>query len=92
MSGSPGSHCTKTGAVMKAFFKVSNEVWQESENDHGVPFRVNRVNGTVRRVVVNKPVVEIGKTQERLHVLDFPQFGPILDDFDLVIEIGRAHV
>ena len=34
---------------------------------------------------MNKPAVEIGKTQERLNVLDFPQFGPVLDDFDLVI-------
>ena len=48
MSGSLGSHCAKTGVVMKAFFKVSNEVQQESENDHRVPFQVNLVNGTVR--------------------------------------------
>ena len=48
MSGSLGSHYTKTGAVMKAFFKVSNKVWQELENDHSVPFWVNLVNGTVR--------------------------------------------
>ena len=34
---------------------------------------------------MNKLAVEIGKTQERLHVLDFPWLGPILDDFDLVI-------
>ena len=34
MSGSPGSHYAKTGAVMKAFFKVSNEVRQESEKVH----------------------------------------------------------
>ena len=48
MSGSLGSHCAKTRAVMKAFFKVSNKVWQESENDYRVPFQVNLVNGTVR--------------------------------------------
>ena len=30
-------------------------------------------------------ITEIGETQERLHVLDFPQFGPILDDFDLIV-------
>ena len=34
---------------------------------------------------MNKLAVEIGETQERLNVLDFPQFGPILDDFDLII-------
>ena len=34
---------------------------------------------------MNKPAVEVGESQERLNVLDFPRFGPILDDFDLVI-------
>ena len=34
---------------------------------------------------MNQPAVEIGKTQERLHVLDFPWFRPILDDFDLIV-------
>ena len=32
---------------------------------------------------MNKLAVEIGETQEQLNV--FPLFGPILDDFDLVI-------
>ena len=34
---------------------------------------------------MNKPAVEVGKTQERLNVLDFLWLGPIVDDFDLVI-------
>ena len=34
---------------------------------------------------MNKPAVEVGETQERLNVLDFLQFGPILDDFDLIV-------
>ena len=34
---------------------------------------------------MNKSAVEIGKTQEQLNILDFPRFGPILDDFDLII-------
>ena len=34
---------------------------------------------------MNKLVVEVGETQERLNVLDFPWFRPTLDDFDLII-------
>ena len=34
---------------------------------------------------MNKPVVKIHETQERLHVLDVSQFRPILDDFDLIV-------
>ena len=34
---------------------------------------------------MNKLVVEVGETQERLNILDFLRFGPILDDFDLII-------
>ena len=33
---------------------------------------------------MNEPSVEVGETQEGLHILDFPWFEPILDDFDLI--------
>src|SRR5882672_723591 len=35
-------------------------------------------------------MVEVGKTEEGLNILDFPRFGPILDDLDLVQGHGEA--
>src|SRR5882672_10869394 len=47
-------------------------------------------------VSVNETMVEVGETEEGLNVLDFPRFGPILDNMDLVRghgeAFGRQHV
>src|SRR5882672_8532465 len=47
-------------------------------------------------ISVNETTVEIGKTEEGLNVLDFPRFGPILDNMDLIQghgeAFGRQHV
>src|SRR5882724_7379182 len=41
-------------------------------------------------ISVNEMMVEIGKTKERLNVLDFPGFWPVLDDLDFVWGHGEA--
>ena len=38
----------------------------------------------------NETTVEVGKTEEGLNILDFPRFGPILDNLDLVRGHGEA--
>src|SRR5467141_3138116 len=47
-------------------------------------------------VSVNEMTIEVGETKEGLNVLDFPRFGPILDNLDLVQghgeAFGRQHV
>src|SRR5882672_2795531 len=48
------------------------------------------------RISINETTVEVGETKEGLNVLDFPGFGPILDNLDLVQghgeAFGRQHV
>jgi len=34
--------------------------------------------------------LEVGKAEERLNILDFPWYGPILDDLDFVWGHGEA--
>ena len=36
-------------------------------------------------VISDESTVEVGKSKERLHVLDFARGGPVLNDFDLRI-------
>src|SRR5882672_7352347 len=47
-------------------------------------------------ISVNETTVEVGETEEGLNVLDFPRFGPILDNLDLVWghgeAFGRQHI
>src|SRR5882672_8864076 len=47
-------------------------------------------------ISVNETMIEVGETEEGLNVLDFPRFGPILDNLDLVWghgeAFGRQHV
>src|SRR5467141_3038742 len=47
-------------------------------------------------ISVNETMVEIGETKEGLKILDFPRFGPILDNLDLIWghseAFGRQHV
>src|SRR5882672_6059578 len=44
----------------------------------------------------NEMTIEVGETEEGLNILDFPRFGPILDNLDLVRghgeAFGRQHV
>src|SRR5882724_786892 len=42
------------------------------------------------RVSENETAIEVGKSEERLDVFDFPVFRPILDDLDLVRGHGEA--
>src|SRR5882724_9863817 len=42
------------------------------------------------RISVNKATVEVGKAKEGLNILDFPWYGPILDDLDFVQGHGEA--
>src|SRR5467141_3076636 len=48
------------------------------------------------RISENETTVEVGETEEGLNILDFPRFGPILDNLDLVRghgeAFGRQHV
>src|SRR5467141_2017244 len=48
------------------------------------------------RISINETTVEVGETKEGLNILDFPRFGPILDNLDLVWghgeAFGRQHV
>src|SRR5882724_1839866 len=48
------------------------------------------------RVSENEMTIEVGKSEERLDVFDFPGFWPILEDLDLVRghgeAFGRQHV
>src|SRR5467141_3198581 len=48
------------------------------------------------RISINEMMVEVGKTEEGLNILDFPGFGPILDNLDLVRghgeAFGRQHI
>src|SRR5882672_4741785 len=48
------------------------------------------------RISVNEVTIEVGETKEGLNILDFPRFGPILDNLDLVRghgeAFGRQHV
>src|SRR5882724_3663754 len=48
------------------------------------------------RVSKNEMTIEVGESEERLNVFDFPGFWPILDDLDLVRghcePFGRQHV
>src|SRR5882724_3301635 len=48
------------------------------------------------RVSENEMTIEVGESEERLDVFDFPGFQPILDDLDLVRDhgeaFGRQHV
>jgi len=41
-------------------------------------------------ISVNKATVEIGKVKERLNILDFSWYGPILDDLNFVWGHGEA--
>src|SRR5467141_243848 len=47
-------------------------------------------------ISINEMTVEVGETEEGLNILDFPRFGPILDNLDLVQghgeAFGRQHV
>ena len=40
------------------------------------------------RISVNEAMVEVGKAKERLSILDFPWYRPILDDLDFVWGLG----
>ena len=42
------------------------------------------------RISMNETMVEIGKTKERLDVLDFPEFWPVLNNLDFVQGHGEA--
>src|SRR5882724_1272417 len=42
------------------------------------------------RISVNEAMVEVGKSKERLNILDFPWYGPILDDLDFVWGHGEV--
>ena len=42
------------------------------------------------RVSENETVIEVGESEERLDVFDFPGFWPILDDLDLISGHGEA--
>src|SRR5467141_3555932 len=48
------------------------------------------------RISENETTVEVGETEEGLYILDFPRFGPFLDNLDLVRGHGetfrRQHV
>src|SRR5882724_824110 len=48
------------------------------------------------RVSENETTIEVGESEERLDVFDFPGFQPILDDLDFVRghgeAFGRQHV
>src|SRR5467141_304559 len=41
-------------------------------------------------ISINEMTVKVGETEEGLNVLDFPGFGPILDNLDLVWGHGEA--
>src|SRR5467141_218764 len=41
-------------------------------------------------ISVNEMTVEVGETEEGLNILDFPRFGPILDNLDLIWGHGEA--
>jgi len=42
------------------------------------------------RISMNEVMVEVGKTEERLNILDFLWYWPILDDLDFVQGHGEA--
>ena len=42
------------------------------------------------RISVNEGMVEVGKAKERLNILDFSWYWPILDDLDFVWGHGEA--
>jgi len=46
-------------------------------------------NGEVR-IIENKTSIEICKSEKGLHIFDFSGFGPILDEFDLVLGHSKA--
>src|SRR5882724_4061558 len=52
-------------------------------------FKEHKWNGDFR-ISINETMVEIGKTEERLNVLDFLGFQPALDDLDFVQGHGEA--
>ena len=42
------------------------------------------------RISINEAMVEIGKAEERLNILDFSWYWPILDNLDFVRGHGEA--
>ena len=42
------------------------------------------------RISINEMMVEVGKAEERLNILDFLWYCPILDDLDFVWGHGEA--
>jgi len=38
------------------------------------------------QISVNKSTIKVGKSKEELNIFDFSWLGPVLDDFDFVID------
>jgi len=51
--------------------------------------QVGERNNNVR-VIMNEATVEVGKSEERLDVLDFVGFWPVLNSLDLLWRHGEA--
>ena len=75
---------------MKAFLSASKAEWHSSDKCHEVPLRVRRMSRTVISDYLNETMVEIGKAEEGLNVLDFSWCWPILNDLNFVWGHGEA--
>ena len=71
--------------MVKAFLSASKAEWHSSEKCQRVPLQVRHVSGTM-----NEVMVKVGKAEERLNILDFSWYWPILDDLDFFWGHGEA--
>src|SRR5882724_11015762 len=61
----------------ESLLSASKAEWHSSEKCQGVPLWVRCISRTV--MSVNEMIVDIGKAKERLNILDFSWYWPILD-------------
>ena len=69
---------------MKVFLKLLNSLQQKALKFQGIFFRSAE---SEIRLVINKVIVEVGKSQEYLYILDLLQLRPILNCLNFI----RSH-
>jgi len=86
-----GIQWVRTGAVVKAFFKCfKGRIALIGKVPGGtLEGKMHKWNSDFR-ISINEMMVEIGKTEEGLDILDFLGFQPVLDDLDFVWGHGEA--
>src|SRR5882724_9410589 len=87
-----GIQWVRTRAVVKAFFKCfKGRMALIGEMARGTLVGKMCKRNCDFRISINEVMVEVGKAEERLNILDFPWYWPILDDLDFVWGLSHSQ-